>query len=101
MDRGGLAQYVVPAVEIAALFHKPAIENVHLATDEPGQLFFDLEPSHVGWTSSGREADQEVDIAFGVEILAQERAKNLKLGDLPPPAEGCQIPRCDLESLAK
>jgi hypothetical protein len=92
---------VVSAVEVAALFHKPAIENVHLATDEPGQLFFDLEPSHVDWTFSGCEAEQEVDITFGVEILAQERAKNLELGDLPPPAEGCQIPRCDLESLAK
>jgi hypothetical protein len=101
MDRGGLAQNVVPAVEIAALFHEPAIENVHLATDEPGQLFFDLEPGHVDWTLSGREADQEVDIAFSVEILAQERAKDLELGDLPPPAEGCQISWCDLESLAK
>jgi hypothetical protein len=101
MDRGGLAQNVVPAVEIAALFDEPAIENVHLAADELGQLFFDLEPSHVGWTLSGREADQEVDIAFSAEILAQKRAKDLKLGDLPPPAEGCQLPGCDLEPLAK
>jgi len=33
-----IAQNVVPAVEIAALFHEPAIEDVHLASDEPGQL---------------------------------------------------------------
>jgi len=37
----------------------------------------------------------------GVEILAQERAKDLELGDLPPPTEGCQISRRDPEPLAK
>lgn len=101
MDRGGLAQDVVSAVEIAALFHKPAIENIHLATDEPGQLFFDLEPSHAGWTLSGRKADQEVYIAVSTEIFAQERAKDFELGDVPPPAEGCQSPWRDLEPLAE
>jgi len=101
MDRGGLAENVVPAVEVAALLHKPAIEDVHLATDEPSQLFLDLEPGHVDWTLPGRETDQEVDIAFGAEILAQERAKDLELGNLPPPAEGCQISWCDLEPLGE
>src|SRR4051794_3219834 len=66
MDRSSLAQNVVPAVKIAALLHEPAVENVHLATDEPGQLIYDLEPGHVDGTLSGCEADQEVDIAFGV-----------------------------------
>jgi hypothetical protein len=44
MDRGGLAQDVVPAVEVSALFHEPTIEDVHLATDELSQLLFELEP---------------------------------------------------------
>jgi hypothetical protein len=99
MNRGGLAQNVVPAVQVAALFDKPAIEDVDFAADELSQLLFDLKPGHVGWTLTGLEADEEVDIAVVAKILAQERAKYLELGDVPLPAEGCQSPGRDLEPL--
>jgi hypothetical protein len=100
MDRFGLAQNVMPAVEVAALFDKTAIEDVDFAADELSQLLFDLEPGHVGWTLAGLEADEEVDIAVVAKILAQERAENLELGDVPLPAEGCQSPGRDREPLA-
>jgi len=101
MDRFGLAQNVMPAVEVAALLDKTSIEDVDFAADEVSQLLFDLEPGHVGWTLTWLEADEEVDIAFVVKVFAQERAKNLKLGDVPLPAEGCQIPGRDLEPLVE
>lgn len=100
MDRGGLAQNVVSPVEVAALFDNPAIEDIHLAPDELGQLLFDPEPIHVGWTFSGLEADEEVDIALVVEIVAQERPKDFELGDVPPPAEGHQLLGLDLKARA-
>jgi hypothetical protein len=100
MDRGGLAQNVVPPIEVAALFDNPPIEDIHLAPDELGQFLFDLEPIQAGWTIARLEADEEVDIALVVEIVAQERAEDFELGDVPLPAEGCQLPGRDLETLA-
>jgi len=100
MNRSGLAQNVLPPIEVAALFDYAAFEQVHLAPDELGELLLDLEPIHAGWTLSGLEADKEVDIALVVEIVAQERPKDFELGDVPPPTKGGQLPRRDLETLA-
>jgi hypothetical protein len=72
MYRCGLAQYVAPAVEVAALLYKATVEEVYLAADEPSQRLLDLEPIHAGWPLSSLEADKEIDIAFSIEVFAQE-----------------------------
>src|SRR5262245_28118215 len=100
MDRGCLAQDVMSAIEVAALLHDSAVEDVHLATDELSQLLLEPEPFEAGRAFTRLEAHQEVDVALAAEVLAQDRAEDFEPGDAPLPAEGGQGLGRDLQPLA-
>src|SRR5947209_12198340 len=70
IDRRDLVQDVMPPIEVAALFHEPAIQEVHLATDQLGQFLLDLEPVEILGVPSWLEADQEVHVAFRAKVFA-------------------------------
>jgi hypothetical protein len=88
MDDLHALQNRVPADMIAAFFQAASADKVHFAAKNPFQLILHADHVEKGWPGLVVESDQDVDIAFGPEILAQHGPEKRQFRHSPFQAKG-------------
>ena len=72
--------------------------QVHLASEELGELALQIDELEEADPRLGGELDQHVDVALGAEVFAKDGAEEGEATNAGAPAEGSQSIRVDIET---
>lgn len=91
----------VSSYPVIALFYSFTGQYIYLAVQEVLQLTLQSSKGHQSPRRVRGKLDEQIDIAIRLKVIAQDRAEDGQLGDLPTLAEISQLRLRHAESLAE